>query len=148
MIALRADVSTMKNIIRFFRRFQKTGGTDLPAFAEQFLRQRYTQPGFERERSELMYSISLMALPFYAEELNADHSTSLLAILGALSEAERFVIDPGIVMRKAAGWKNRDLWGQIVGGAGIADLRAALSEAERRFQEYMASMSRLEMGLR
>lgn len=147
MFGLRADVGTMKNIVRFFRRYQKNGGDDLAEFAEQYLQQRYSMPGFDRERSELMHQVAVVALRFYCEELNADGSVSLLAILGAVSEAERFVIDPGIVMRKAAGWKNRDLWGTTIGAAGIADVPAALQRAERRFQEHAAAKTRLEMGL-
>lgn len=144
----RSDVSTMKNIIKLFREWQRHYPHHTVAdYAACFLDQRYNLPGFDREQSLLQRQVAFLALPFYSQELNADQSPSLLAILGAVSEAERFLVDPGLVFRKALGWRHRDLYGPLLGGAGIADLSEALQKAERRFKEYLASMERAEMGL-
>lgn len=148
MFSTRSDVSTIKNIIFNYRRWRKTVGPDpsLDAFADWFLEMRYNLPGFDREQSAVQLLIARFALPFYRDELNADHSVSLLAILGAVSEAERFQIDPDLVMRKV-GWRNHDLFGRELGGAGIAFLQEALGTAERKFREAAARRERAAMGL-
>lgn len=144
----RGDVSTMVHIRRSFRRWRNLNATGtIEEFASWLIGFRYSLPGYDPLQSEIQRQIALLALPIYARHLNADGSVSFMAILGALSEAERFTVEPGVVMRKAVGWKNRDLFGVVVGGAGVPDLARAFRAAEVEFQEVVAEEERRRMGL-
>ena len=85
----------------------------------------------------------MVALDEYVEEVNFDGSPSLLALLGAIGTAERFVVDPQIVARKCQGLFTGDIHGRTLGGVGIVDIAQAFANGERRFQERRARFERL-----
>ena len=119
----------------------------MEVFAEAFLEHRYSLPGFNREQSMSQLAAARFALPFFAEEINSDGSVSLLAILGAVAEAERFAVDPALVLRKAVGLrKSLSLDSRTVGGAGVADLQTAFDRAESAFKEALARAEREQMA--
>lgn len=92
---LRSDVSTMKNILKLFTRWSREQNSeDIAEFADWFFGFRFGLPGFDPEQSQVREQIARLALPFYSARTNVDGRPSLLAVLGAISEAERFVVDP------------------------------------------------------
>lgn len=149
MFRIRSDVSTLKNIVKSFELWHRQAPDgSMGAFATAFLDHRYSLPGFNRELSQAQLAAAQFALPFFAREINADSSISLLAVLGAVAEAERFVVDPGLAIRKAIGWRMSPyLDSRTVGGAGVADLNAAFKRAESNFREALARAEREQMGL-
>ena len=144
---LRGDVSTMKHILKVYKNWKNANAdSDIADFAEWFLEFRYTLRGFNREDSAIRRRLAELALPIYSKHLNADGHVSLLSLLCAISEAERFIVDPGHVFRKVRR-RRRGIGSRDFGGAGVADLDEAISTAGKDFKEVFAAIERRAMGL-
>lgn len=147
LLALRADVSTMRAIVKQHRLWvQGHPNGSIDEFANDFLAIRYGLPGFHKADSEVMLRVARLALPFYSRTVNADGSVSYLALLGAVAEAERFLVDPEVVLRKTERLC-RGLPNRMVGSAGVPYPRGAFALAERSFREYTSALERQRMGL-
>jgi hypothetical protein len=89
-----------------------------------------------------------MALDGYYSVLNADGSPSLLALLGAIGTAERFIVDPRIVARKCQKKLiSNNILGRTFGGVGIVDVVQAFENGELKFQEKRAELERSVRGI-
>ncbi len=144
--AFRGDVSGMKTVIRAYLawpfRHSFSENERVGVFAEQFLATRFSVPVGSAESRQTMHAIALIAFPEFCEELNHDGTPSLLALLGAVCEAERIVIDPGIVARGCRKYFTDEISGKILGGMGVADIDQAFRNGTRRFHESRAAMQR------
>lgn len=114
----------------------------LGIFCKEFIRNHFSAPVESEEKREIMRTIALIALPEYSAEMNHDGSPSILALLGALSEAERFSVDLGKVMKKCFPLCLPDITGRTLGGVGIVNAQQAFANAERRFHEKRAALER------
>lgn len=127
--ALRGDVSGMKAIIRAYRgwshRHSISESERVRVFSEHWLSARFSAPVGSAESRDLMHAIALIVFPGFCEELDHDGTPSLLALLGAVCEAERVVIDPGIVARGCKKHFGDEISGKILGGVGVADIDQA-----------------------
>lgn len=146
---LRADVSTMKFIIKAFNAWQPPNSRlsksdQLEAFCEAYINHRFSLPVQSEEKRAALRVIALMALEEFYEEVNFDGSPSLLALLGAISTAERFEVDPTLVARKCSGLFVGEISGRTLGGVGIENISEAFANGEQRFQ---AKRARIERGL-
>lgn len=144
---LRTDVSAMKNIIQQYRAwsphlnsFEKEQKLDI--FCIEFIDRHFALPVESEQKRQIMTMIAKLALPEYSAEMNHDGSCSILALLGAISEAERFTVDLGIVMNKCFKLCLPDITGKTLGGVGIVNAQEAFANAERRFHAKRAAIER------
>lgn len=147
MISLRGDVGAMKAIIKAYERWQPLN-SHLPEseavalFASEWLTHRFSVPIGPAEKREAMHAIAQIAFPEFCEELNSDGTPSLLALLGAVCEAERIIVDPTIVARKCQKLYRGKISGKTLGGVGIPDVTTAFSNGAYRFQQARAALER------
>lgn len=143
---LRGDVSGMKTIIKAYlgmpNRWMVDESERVSEFAEGWFAARYSVPMGSVESRQAMQAIATIAFPGYCKALNFDGSPSLFAVLGALSEAERIIVDPGIVARRCQSYFTGEISGKILGGVGIADIPGAFQEGAREFHEARARLER------
>lgn len=109
----------------------------LADFAPWFLSFRYSLPGFDPETSAAQRSMAELALSIYSEMLSSDGQPTLLAVLGAVSESERFKVDVEEILSH---WRHSELPGPILEGDGVEDIGAAFEEAERRFNDVAVGL--------
>jgi len=145
--SFRTDVSAMKNIIRQFKAWspylnplQKEEQVGI--FCREFIDHHFSLPVQSEEQRRMMRAVAMLALTEYSAEMNHDGSPSILALLGALSEAERFSVDLGIVMKNCFKLCLPDITGRTLGGVGIVNAPQAFANAERRFHEKRAALER------
>ena len=146
----RTDVSTMNNIINAYTKANlKTNALGeaepegLSDFCRNFLNFRFSMPIGSLEDRQARLCIAQIALEGYYQVLNADGSPSLLALLGAIGTAERFIVDPRIVARKC--YKkllSKNISGRTYGGVGIIDIVQAFEDGELIFQKKRAELQR------
>lgn len=150
MLSLRGDVGGMKAIIKAYNRWIPYN-SHIPEseavgmFANQWLDARYSAPIGPQEKREIMRLLADIAFPEYCAEINSDGTPSLLALLGAVSEAERVIVDPTIVARKCQKLFQGNISGKTLGGVGIADISIAFSNGARRFQQARADLEKRYM---
>lgn len=134
IFGLRTDVLTMNLIVSQYRRWQKQRPEDeLSLFIAEFIEERYDVSNDDGGRSRTRASRANRALEFYVQRLNHDQDFSLLALLGALSEAEGFAVRPGAVVKRVYS-KNQDIPSYIFGGFGIDDLEKSFTAAGNDFR--------------
>jgi hypothetical protein len=151
----RTDVSTMNNIINFYSKaklprnaFGEADPEELSSFCWNFLIFRFSLPIGSAEERNSRLLIAQMALDGYYSVLNADGSPSLLALLGAIGTAERFIVDPRIVARKCQKKLiSNNILGRTFGGVGIVDVVQAFENGELKFQEKRAELERSVRGI-
>ena len=131
MLGANTDVSTMNLIVERYRHWRDLNPEgELKTFVVGFIKSRYESSGESSDARWSRKKKANRALEPYIRQLNHDGDTSLLALLGAISEAERFPVKPGRVMRKVYR-KNQDIPSYIFGGYGISDLDECFRVAGR-----------------
>ena len=142
MLDLRSDVSTMKQIVERYRLWRpRNPETELKAFSEEFIRKRYGTSIGSTRQDRLQAAFARRALDFYVHRLDPDGDHSLLAVLGALSEAEGFSVRPIIVMRRVYHCRNDDIPTYIFGGYGIENLDQAFRAAKQDLRARPAEVT-------
>lgn len=132
MLGAKTDVATMTLIVERYRQWRDLNPDgDLNSFVVTFIKSRYESSGDACDARWSKKKKATRALDPYIRKLNHDGDTSLLALLGAISEAESFTVKPGRVMRKVYS-KNQDIPSYIFGGFGISDLDECFRVAGRK----------------
>ena len=135
MLGAKTDVSTMNLIVREYRLWRaQNPNRGLRAFIVGFILKRYETTARSSETQRLQKRTATRALVPYIRKLNHDGDFSLLALLGAISEAESFAVRPGRVMRKVYR-KNQDIPSYVFGGYGISDLEESFRVAGQEFRK-------------
>lgn len=135
MLGATTDVSTMNLIVREYRLWRdQNPNKELRIFIAGFILKRYETTVRSSEILGLQKRTATRALAPYIRMLNHDGDVSLLALLGAISEAERFTVKPGRIMRRVYR-KNQDIPSYIFGGFGVPDLEESFQAAGQEFRK-------------
>ena len=138
MLGLRTDVRTMNRIIADYRNWLDANpDAELRAFLDEFIRRRYACFENSPEVKQKQESTAQLALDCFITHLNHDGDSSLLALLGALSQTEGFFVNPKTVMRRTYSG-NQDIPSYIFGGYGISNLQESYRAAAQQFQVKLA----------
>jgi hypothetical protein len=133
MLGLRTDVMTMNLIVSKYRLWHhRHPGAELNAFFADFIDKRYGSSIGCTRVDRFQASTARRALAAYGPRLNHDGDPSLLALLGALAEAEGFGVRPAVVVKRVYS-RNQDIPSYILGGFGIDNLGQAFAAARDAF---------------
>ncbi len=144
MLGLRTDVMTMNLIVSKYRLWlNRHPSAELNAFIADFIEKRYGNSIGSTRVHRFQASTARRAVGAYRPRLNHDGDPSLLALLGALSEAEGFGVRPAAVIRRVY-YKNQDIPSYIFGGFGIDNLDEAFATARDEFGAEVSARSKIE----
>jgi len=134
MLGAKTDVATMNLIVEKYRHWRDLNPDgEVKTFVIGFIKSRYESSGESSDARWSRKKKATQALDPYIRKLNHDGDTSLLALLGAISEAEGFIVKPGRIMRNVYR-KNQDIPSYVFGGYGISDLDECFRVAGREFR--------------